>query len=168
MPPVVRAVGYYITFFGGVALTSITGGLYAAGIGVDQYPLWLTIWLGAWPAWTAAFGLTAGSHVPIKEEVLTPRERHPGYVPDRVLVEDDSGEDEEIEDLDIAGTRNFYDPGYTGQERIVRDDRECVCPDKPERFGGDHMAVCPLSRPRLASSVDGPDTLRPGEIETLK
>jgi len=89
MPPIVRAVGYYITFFGGLLISSLSAGFVAAGWPLEQYPIWLKIALGAWPIWTAAFGLTAASHTPVKEEVITPIERNPGYVPDRVLVEDE-------------------------------------------------------------------------------
>lgn len=94
MPPVVRSVGYYITFFGGLVLTSLQAGFQMAGWSIDQYPIWLKIGLGAWPAWCSAFGLTAASHVPVNEVVITPAERYQGYAPDRVLEE---GPIEEIE-----------------------------------------------------------------------
>lgn len=98
MPPVVRAIGYYTTFFGGLLISSLQAGFQIAGWNIDQYPIWFKIMIGAWPVWTTAFGLTAASHTPVSEEVVTPNERHPDYVPDRVLVDP-----EELEDADIAG-----------------------------------------------------------------
>jgi len=118
MPPVVRSVGYYVTFFIGVGLTSISTGLQFAGWEMGQYPTWLKIAIGAFPAWSAAFGLTAASHVPVREQVVLPSERYPDYLPDRVLAE---APIEELEDLDITGT-GVLQPGYSGQQKIVEDD----------------------------------------------
>jgi hypothetical protein len=114
MPPVVRAVGYYITFFGGLAISSLSAGFVAAGWSLDQYPIWLKIAVGAWPIWSAAFGLTAASHTPVKEEVVQPSERYRGYKPERAAPEDLPV------DATPAQEDNAYDAGF--QDADFEDD----------------------------------------------
>jgi hypothetical protein len=137
MKPVVRSIGYHITWIGGLVLTSLQAGFQAADYTVDGYPVWLKIALGAWPAWCSAFGLTAASHVPDSEE------RYRGYVPDRVLEEDETtveGTRKEVEEVHGVwlGDR-WYEADDEGnvdmtKEGRTRDELEDTFPDQPKLF----------------------------------
>ena len=119
MPPVIRAIGYWATFFLGVTLQSISVGFAATGATLDDWPTWYKWAVAVLPTWSAAFGLTAATHW---KNTGTQPERYPDYEPERVLAE---APVEELEDLDIAGTSVLdapYQRGYTGQQHIVRDD----------------------------------------------
>jgi hypothetical protein len=109
MPPVIRAIGYWFTFFAGLALTSIGAGYAAVGTGTAtaDLPTWYKWAIAVFPTWSSAFGLTAATHWK-NTGSNSDQDRHPGYKPERALDEEDrilaEAPIEELEDLDLAGT----------------------------------------------------------------
>jgi hypothetical protein len=138
MPPVIRAIGYWITFFAGLLLTSLGAGFAAVGAGttVADLPNWYKWALAVWPTWSSAFGLTAATHW--KNTNAEP-ERHPDYKPERALEE----VEEEFEDAHLPRNQEpmrepedsgfFADPEPT---RVVRnwDELTDTNPDQPKLF----------------------------------
>jgi hypothetical protein len=89
-PPILRAIAYYVVFFGGVLVASLNAGFQLVGGTVEDYPTWYKFAaLGVWPVISSAFGLLAASNVDLNKngKVEDDEDRYEDYVPERALVE---------------------------------------------------------------------------------
>jgi hypothetical protein len=89
-PPILRAIAYYVVFFGGVLVASLNAGFQLVGGTVEDYPTWYKFAaLGVWPVISSAFGLLAASNVDLNKngKVEDDEDRYEGYKPERALSE---------------------------------------------------------------------------------
>ena len=158
VPPIVRAVGYYITFFGGLAISSMSAGFIAAGWSLDQYPVWLKVALGAWPIWSSAFGLTAASHTPVREKVV--QSRYEGYAPERALIEEEIADERDFQ----AQADTLPPPGHqfmtssTDYPAPIEETNQAELTD-PGR------SIFFEDDPQPTRTVQNEDTLQPGDLD---